>query len=550
MATGTRTFGLHETLIEPQVLQPPPTRHALLAFLLTLAAILHIGTAGWSDIHNGVEGRNAVAAVRIVQGETTELRSESPFASWLTTGSFKLFGVSATAARIPIALAMLGAIACTFLIGERLVDYWRGFIAGLIHLCSLGAFIWGRVVTPEPIFAALLGGAIFCLVCGFQRQQTRRAWFAGVWGFVVLGVLTKGTLGLLYPAAIIVILAALYRQARLRFRMLLHWHFLLPFGALLGSWVIWRHLHNSGAPPELLLFGDQGERADGVPLTSFLLDHLVWWFPAFLLILPSLSFASRKIFRPHEFEFADALPLAWLAAGFIPLLVFPGRQDYQSISVWSALALWTASAWDRAPRSLRLTGLGLVALAGSALAFSAATIRPLSVPPFAIADAGGIRAMLVMIGLAVVIAVVAAAYFAWRERESLAMTIAMLGMVPVGLTMAEGVARCGPSFSLAPVAQYLRPRLGEAGEVLYEGSSSAGSSLRFYLERDPLLVGDGPEASLNPDAALERMATPRPVFLIIQKDRVPFWQEQLTERFHLYHQVTTSGRHVVLSNAP
>ena len=56
MPAGTRTYGLHETLIEPKVLPPPPTRHALLAFLVALAAILHIGTVGWSDIQNGLEG--------------------------------------------------------------------------------------------------------------------------------------------------------------------------------------------------------------------------------------------------------------------------------------------------------------------------------------------------------------------------------------------------------------------------------------------------------------------------------------------------------------
>ena len=55
---------------------------------------------------------------------------------WLIILSYKIFGVTATAARLPIALAMIASIALTFLIGERLAGYWRGFAAGLIHLCS------------------------------------------------------------------------------------------------------------------------------------------------------------------------------------------------------------------------------------------------------------------------------------------------------------------------------------------------------------------------------------------------------------------------------
>ena len=37
MTTGARTFSIKETLLEPQALTPPPTRHALFACLIALA---------------------------------------------------------------------------------------------------------------------------------------------------------------------------------------------------------------------------------------------------------------------------------------------------------------------------------------------------------------------------------------------------------------------------------------------------------------------------------------------------------------------------------
>ncbi len=59
MVAGARTFSLEDTFLEPQILNPPPTRHALLVVLLTLAAVLHLGTAGWGDLYDGVEGQFA-----------------------------------------------------------------------------------------------------------------------------------------------------------------------------------------------------------------------------------------------------------------------------------------------------------------------------------------------------------------------------------------------------------------------------------------------------------------------------------------------------------
>ena len=69
MVAGARTFSLEETFLSPQILNPPPTRHALLAFLLALAAVLHIGTAGWGDLYDGAEGRFAGGAREMVESD-------------------------------------------------------------------------------------------------------------------------------------------------------------------------------------------------------------------------------------------------------------------------------------------------------------------------------------------------------------------------------------------------------------------------------------------------------------------------------------------------
>src|SRR5687767_3364126 len=260
MVSGARAFTLEETFLAPQILDPPPTRHALLAFLLVLAAVLHIGTAGWGDLYDGVEGQLAGGAREMLESKQWLVPTNNgvpqletpPLAYWTLALSSKIFGGTPTAARIPIALAMIGSVAFIFLIGERLAGYWRGFAAGLIHLCSGSAFLLGRMVSPDSFFALFVAGAIYCLVCGYPRRKFRWAWFAGFWFCGSLACLTKGPIAILYLGGICLLLAIFFREARLRFRLLFHWSYLLLFVVITVPWFVWTQNHFPGFLSSLL----------------------------------------------------------------------------------------------------------------------------------------------------------------------------------------------------------------------------------------------------------------------------------------------------------
>src|SRR3954464_8068476 len=215
MVAGARTFSLEETFLPAQILNPPPTRHALLAFLLALAAVLHVGTAAWGDLYDGVEGQVAGGAREMIGSGEWLLPPNNgipqldppPLACWAVAFSYKIFGVSPTAARVPIALAVMGTVALTFLIGERLAGYWRGFAAGLIYLCSAGTFVLGRLVAPDNLLALFVAAAIYCAVFAYQRQKFRRTWFAGFWISAALSTLTQGPGPFLVLGAIVLLLS-------------------------------------------------------------------------------------------------------------------------------------------------------------------------------------------------------------------------------------------------------------------------------------------------------------------------------------------------------
>src|SRR5204863_4633487 len=142
MTAGTRTFRIEETLLEPQALNPPPTRHALFVILIALTALLHVTMIGSGDLYSETEGQYAGAAREMIDSQQWLLPTNDgvprlqkpPLLYWLIIVSYKIFGVNAAAARLPIALATVATTALTFLIGERLRDHWHGFLAGLIYL--------------------------------------------------------------------------------------------------------------------------------------------------------------------------------------------------------------------------------------------------------------------------------------------------------------------------------------------------------------------------------------------------------------------------------
>ena len=565
MVAGTRSFTLEDTFLEPTVLDPPPTRHALFILLLALAAVLHLATANWGDLYDGAEGQFAGGAREMLATQQWLEPTNNgvphldppPLVYWLVILSYKIFGVSEMAARLPIATAMIVSIALTFLIGERLAGYWRGFAAGLIHLCFAGTFLLGRAVTAEPVFSAFLAGAIFCAVAGYQRRRFRRAWFAGFSLCASLACLSKGLETVFYLAGVCVLLAFFFREARLRFSSLLHWSYLLLFLAIVAPWFVWAEIHFPGAFFQSFAWPNE----PGLPRWQFFMLHFAWWFPASFLVLPGLLLAPRRIVRSHEIGLAEALPLCWMAVGFVPFLLLGHQSVYSSMSIWSAFALCAALVWERTPRTLRAGGLVSLALAGIALAmiaWCAPGILQNIAPGTPAAHWLALRRLLEIAGVALGVSGLLAFYFSLRQRSEIALLMIMISMIPIGLCLAESVSRMASSFSLASAARFLNPRLGERGQVLYEGPPQNGSTLTFYLNRKFFFVNEKPdffdrseaaqEKYLDENFVLEAWNRSDPLYLVIDEKRVPYWQRLVTDRVHIYHQVTSCGHYVVLSN--
>jgi 4-amino-4-deoxy-L-arabinose transferase-like glycosyltransferase len=593
MSAETSALRIDETFLGPRALPPPPTRHALFGIVIILAALIHFSSVGIGDLYSETEGQYAAAAREMLQSghllmptnDSIPRLQKPPLLYWLIIASYKIFGVNAAAARVPIALSVVATTALTFVIGERLRDYWRGFNAALIYLTCSGTFILARIVMPEPLFSALIAGAVYCGLAGFQERRRRPAWFAGFWICAGLACMTKGPHGLLVPAMTFVALAIFYREARLRFRALVRWPYLLLFMLLVAPWNIWMETHFDGSF-HALIFGEwlkhligrypDGTWFDDVPRLQFAVNHLAWWFPWSLLILPALVFSWRRVMRPREMTFEDALPIAWAAVVFVPVLMIGQRQDYYALSMSSAFALCAAAIIERTSNALRYAGAIAVALIGGLIGAMALAVpsalsgRTWGETDFrwtawkALGDMPAttwlhFRPLLFFSAFALIAGALMTVYIVRSGREQIAAAGIGAGMIATGFCMISGVAGVAPYFSLADAARFLNARLGSNGEVLFEGNPGIASSLGFYLQRPFALVNQQPDPRLpltpeqrqlflEQSSALEQWRTSGPVFLIIEQDRVGHWRELLTERFHVYHQIATCGTYVILSN--
>jgi len=167
--------------------------------------------------------------------------------------------------------------------------------------------------------------------------------------------------------------------------------------------------------------------------------------------------------------------------------------------------------------------------------------------------------MLVITAISFVFFSIIALYFIFKQHRKLAAIALAASMIPAGLSMVISVAKTAPYFSLADVARYLNPRLEMGGHAMFEGPLDDSSSLIFYLNRKFFFVNQNPrkeaprgaaatDVFLNEEAVLNKWGQPDAVYLIVEQSRADYWKERVVSRFHAYHQETTSGTYVVLSN--
>jgi 4-amino-4-deoxy-L-arabinose transferase-like glycosyltransferase len=291
---------------------------------------------------------------------------KAPLIYWLIAGSFKIFGATDWAARIPMVLAALALAWLTTAFGMWGFGRRAGLYAGLCISTCFGLFLFTRILIPDVMLTASIALSMWAFLRAIDEDEPRQRW----WAFVMaasLGtsLLFKSLVGMVFPVAAALIYLGVTRQL---FQAKI-WKRLHPLSGLIvilliaAPWHILATLRNPpyfdftmrSAPGEyhgFLWFYFINEQLlrflnmryprdyDTVPRLYFWGFHLLWLFPWSVYFPAVFKLGFKPLDRAGK---ARLLALCW--TGFILVFfTFSTTQEYYSMPCYPALALLLGSA--------------------------------------------------------------------------------------------------------------------------------------------------------------------------------------------------------------
>jgi 4-amino-4-deoxy-L-arabinose transferase-like glycosyltransferase len=328
--------------------------------LLVLSAGLYIGTAARPALDDeDVDAAHAMVSqemllrhdfvVMYMDGVRYLIRPPMHF--WMVAASYKLFGETEFATRLPIGLAVVGIVLLTFEFGRRFFGKRAGFYGALAVATSVGIFIFTRNMIPEAIYALAFEGIFYLFLRAWTGSLDARVGYWGAAALCAVAVLTRALIGLLFPAAAIVAFITMtrgwhrWRELRLVsssaifLALAAPWHILAAMRTPGFFWAFFINEHINRALGRRLPH-DYG----AMPLWAWWSAHLVWLFPwSFFFPL-----ALRELPRPLRTWSTDTNPntqarlllFAWAGVILLFFTIESGsRLEYYSFSAWPAMCL-------------------------------------------------------------------------------------------------------------------------------------------------------------------------------------------------------------------
>ncbi len=133
-----------------------------------------------------------------------EPRMNKPVLSyWVVAGFYHLFGVSVTTERLAIAVGAVGILVATYVFGRALGSTSVGLLAALLVATAPRFVMFSRRIFIDIWVTMFMVLALACFVLAEQQPERRRRWLWLMYAAIGLGVLTKGPVALVFPAATI-----------------------------------------------------------------------------------------------------------------------------------------------------------------------------------------------------------------------------------------------------------------------------------------------------------------------------------------------------------
>lgn len=534
---------------------------------------------------------------------------KAPLMYWGMATGYTLFGPKDWAARLPLALGVLALLLATYSLGKRTLGERAGFWAAVILTVSVGPYIFTRFLIPEMLVGLWLTLGFDFFLRTLQQEPPSRSSCWGLAATAGLDVLTKGLIGIVFPAAVIFLFLLLTGRLKHLLRMRLVSSTLILL-AIAAPWHIWAAIKNpaAGSSRGFLWFYFVNEHFlrylgkripkdyDTVPLAIFWGLMLVWLFPwaAFLFQalrrVPHRWSQLRSRMTPRQ----DALLLyAIWAAVILVFFSFSTRQEYYTIPALPGLALlvggWLqqedeSAADSRMRRNGRigsavLFGLACVALAATAFLLWSSKATPpgsdlaellkknpdeyrlsfghiFDLTPRAL---GLFRVPLVIFSMSLFVGTLLNLLYRKRRFANAGNWVLTVMMVLVLFAVHQAFVMFSPILSSKRLADAIAQEYRPGDVIVVNGSYDKASTLNFYLRRPIHLVNSRTVSNMyygalfpdvpnifEDDASVRALWNgPGRVFLWVSEDNIPSY----AARDHSYELARSGGKMILMNRA-
>ncbi|HEX9445683.1 MAG TPA: glycosyltransferase family 39 protein [Candidatus Binatia bacterium] len=463
--------------------------------------------------------------------------NKPPLLFWLSALTFKIFGPGEWGVRLWSALPALGAALLVWAMGRMLYGAAGGYFAALVFASSLGIFLYAHITLTDPLLvfsiALAMTGAVWTMRPEGGAEKPRKySAEAGPLLFylaLALGMLTKGLIAVLLPAAIVGVFALITRNGRALSMIASRRAALgaLLFLLIAAPWHFLAARDNPGFAGYYLLDnqllrylkgGTLIEDDVSVTTPAFLVLSLVWFLP-WSFLLPAVL--RRELGRPKRISPDEAMRLLPPLWAFVMLLFFSlssSKLEHYSLPALPALALMTggwwagrlesppsSSRWWRYPAialiALSLSGLAWIQWGGSLPAsrllnimgyYRAIEAQSYDMPPLVKTLAPWIARIV----LAAVIGVSAAALLLSLEKVRAGFYAFVAAGAVIFVLLFRLVLLSEPYHSAKPIAEAVMARAGPGDLILHEDPLEYSGGLAYYTGKRVYIV-DGRRGSLE-----------------------------------------------------
>ncbi len=272
--------------------------------------------------------------------------NKPPMTYWLIALSGAIFGLTEFAVRLPIALAGIGTVLLTFLIGRTLFSQKVALLSAFVVSFSIQFFINSRYASPEIPLTFFFTLTMYLFIKGYKSNQ----WKYIFWSYISLGLvmLTKGYPYLFVIGGIVIV----YLFADTKFKLKDFWekfkflkiHIGLPVALIIGMWWFVYMYMKFGDSFMNVYMEETLHRALGhreVKLTDyfFYLGVILWGFLPYSF---AFYYAIVGVIKDKKYLKDISFALSWIGVMFVVFTIAKGKIPTYFIQAHIPMAILVA----------------------------------------------------------------------------------------------------------------------------------------------------------------------------------------------------------------